>query len=155
MSAELLAGIEASHLAATLRGSTWLYPLVNTAHIYGIALLFGAIVPLDLRLMGVWRTMPVAMLARLLVPVAATGFGLAAVAGALLFSAQATDYAASGFFRAKMAMLAFALANLFAVHAFGFTRDRADPPRLRFVLAAISLGAWLTVILLGRLVGYF
>ena len=43
------AALEATALSQALRASIWLYPLVNTGHVVGIALLFGAIVPLDLR----------------------------------------------------------------------------------------------------------
>ena len=40
----------------------WTYGVVNLAHILGIAMLFGAIVVLDLRLLGVWRAVPLAAL---------------------------------------------------------------------------------------------
>ena len=55
---EILAGLEGSALAAGLRGSKWVYPLVNAGHIAGIALLFGAIAGFDLRLMGAWPRVP-------------------------------------------------------------------------------------------------
>ena len=54
----LLAGLEATAVAQTLRTSRWLYAATNTAHIFGIALLVGAIVPLDLRLLGWWPDVP-------------------------------------------------------------------------------------------------
>ncbi|MGH6930129.1 MAG: hypothetical protein ACREEV_17565, partial [Dongiaceae bacterium] len=85
MFAEALAGLEGSALATALRGSTWVYPLVNAGHIAGIALLFGAIASFDLRLMGAWRLVPLDGLSRVLVPLAATGLVIAAVAGSLLF----------------------------------------------------------------------
>jgi len=151
---EFLAAIEASPLAAGLRGSVWLYPLVNAAHIVGIALLFGAIVPLDLRLMGFFRDLEAAALSRLLVAVAASGLALAIAAGSLLFITDARDYFASNLFRAKMIVLLTALANvvlaLRLVRATGPTAAAA----LR-VVAATSIGLWLGVIVLGRLVGYF
>jgi hypothetical protein len=65
-------------------GSTWLYPLVNAGHIVGIALLFGAIAPLDLRLIGAWNRISLDVFLRILVPVAVAGLGLAACAGACL-----------------------------------------------------------------------
>jgi len=154
MVAELLAGLETSPLAAGLRGSVWLYPLVNAAHIVGIALLFGAIVPLDLRLMGFFRDVEAAALSRLLVTVAATGLALAIVAGSLLFVTDAGDYFASNLFRAKMIVLLLALANV--VLAFRLSgRSGARAAAYRRVAAATSIGLWLTVIVLGRLVGYF
>ena len=43
----LLAGLEATTVAQTLRTSRWLYAATNAAHIFGIALLVGAIVPAE------------------------------------------------------------------------------------------------------------
>lgn len=48
----LFAALEASTWATALSGSLWVYPLINAGHLLGIALLVGAIVPMDLRLLG-------------------------------------------------------------------------------------------------------
>lgn len=162
MLAETLAAVEGSGLAAYLRGSTWVYPLINAAHIAGIALLFGAIASFDLRLMGAWRLVPLHALRRVLVPVAATGLAVAAIAGGLLFIAAATEYAASPFFLVKMLMLCLGLGNVLAYHLVARRRGWGDPghapaapvPLQRF-LGATSLTVWLSVLVLGRLVGYF
>jgi hypothetical protein len=154
MVAELLTGLEASPLAAGLRGSVWAYPLVNAAHIVGVALLFGSIVSLDLRLMGLFTAVEAAALSRLLIPVAATGLTLAIAAGSLLFITDASDYLASNFFRAKILVLLLALANVFLAFRLSRRTDRRAATYLR-VAAAMSIGLWLTVIVLGRLVGYF
>ena len=66
--------------------SRWGYAAVNTLHILGIALLVGSIIPFNLHVLGLWRNVPRIMLARVLVPVAATGLVLAVIAGSLLFS---------------------------------------------------------------------
>ncbi len=157
MLAEFLAALEALPLAAYLRNSTWSYPLVNAAHIVGIALIFGAIVPLDLRLLGVWPRTDAASLSRVLVPVAMTGIVLAVAAGALLFITNATDYAASGFFQAKLAVVALAVANALWLRRGGWTfLDVTDRPPGRLRLAAFaSISLWLGAIVLGRLIGYF
>jgi hypothetical protein len=159
---EFLAGLEGSALAAGLRGSKWVYPLVNAGHIAGIALLFGAIAGFDLRLMGAWPRVPLEALAKVLVPVAGTGLCVAAGFGSLLFIVKATEYAASSLFQAKMVLLAIGLANLLAYRllsrrlgwqAAGGAAAGSVP--LQRLLGAISLGVWLTVLILGRLVGYF
>ena len=70
-----LAALESSGLGETLRQSVWLYPLVEIAHILGFALLVGAILAFDLRLLGVRSArLPAEALSRLLLPVAVTGF---------------------------------------------------------------------------------
>ena len=159
---EALSALEGSTLAVGLRGSTWLYPLVNAGHIIGIALLFGAIAPLDLKLMGAWRGIPIAALSRVLIPMAVTGLGLAALCGALLFITKASEYVASGFFQAKMLVLAIGVANALTFHFLRRPRARrgSDPEPLPSVAlqrlhGATSLTIWLSVIVLGRLIGYF
>jgi len=155
---ETLSGLEQLPLAVRLKNSVWLYPFVNTAHIVGIALLVGAIVPLDLRLLGFWRGTDPRHLARVVMPVSLFGLVVAVCAGFLLFITQARDYLASPFFVAKMAVLAAALAA--AAAGFMLTRraaldgNRPIPGSLRLVAAA-SIVLWLAVVTLGRLIGYF
>ncbi len=156
----LLFGLEATALARALSASLWVYPLVNAAHLLGVALLIGAIVPVDLRLLGAWRTVPLAPFCRVLVRSAAVGLALAALCGALLFMTRASEYAASGLFVAKMVIVALATANALALRLAGFDAllragdaNRPLPRRVR-VAAAVSLLAWLAALTLGRLVGY-
>ena len=59
-----------------LRRSGTLYLLVNAAHIGSIGLLIGSIVPLDLRLLGLIRPGPLAVLAPVLARTAAAGLAL-------------------------------------------------------------------------------
>ena len=152
--------IEAFPLAVWLRQSVWAYPIVNTLHILGVALLIGSVVALDLRLMGVWRRVGVTALARVLAPLAITGFGLAACMGVLLFIVRAADYAPLWLFQVKMALLVLALVNAAVFlrtaawrRLAGPGSDEYVPPHLR-VLAALSLFLWLGVMTFGRLVGY-
>ena len=155
MLADTLGALENLPLIVALRESTLAYPLVNALHIVGVALLFGAIVPLDLRLAG-WRrdAGPVDGLSRLLLPVAVSGFVLAACAGLLLFATDARAYAASPLFRAKLVFIALALANALALRAIDW-RQSESPDRRIAVAGAASIVLWLAVIILGRLIGYF
>ena len=152
MLAEALAALESLPAIAALRESTYAYPLVNTLHIIGIALLFGSIFPLDLRLIG-WRveTGGLDRLSRLLLPVAIFGLILAACAGLLMFATDARAYAASPLFQAKMLLILLALANALALRAIDWRRE----PRPWVALAGVaSILLWLGVITLGRLIGY-
>jgi hypothetical protein len=152
-----LAGLEAITLSRALRDSVWIYPLVNAGHLLGIALLIGSIVPLDLRLLGFWRSQSIAPLWNVLTRVAAFGLALAAICGVLLFITRATEYAASGFFLAKMAVVGTAGANALVLRWIGPVRLSNGWPLPRYVRfsAAVSLVAWITALILGRLVGYF
>ena len=69
-----LAWYESSALADFVRDSSpYTYGIVNLSHVFGIALLFGAITVLDLRLLGFWKSSPIGALAKPVVPIAATG----------------------------------------------------------------------------------
>jgi len=158
---EWAAAMEATALAAALRNSVWSYPLVNAAHILGVALLVGSIVPLDLRLLGAWRSVPLPPLWGVLTRTAGAGAVLAIVFGALLFITRASEYVASNLFIAKMIFVGFGAFNAFAFRIpsqadFSERTSGHWKPPLRFRLAAgISLASWLAALTLGRLVGYF
>lgn len=153
---DFTAALETTAFATALRGSVWIYPLVNAAHILGVALLVGAIVPLDLRLLGMWRTVPVGPLWRVLTRTAAVGLAVAVMAGALLFIARADDYVASSLFLSKMALVAAGAANALVLHGTDpAASSAAAPTAFMRVAACVSLCLWPAALVLGRLVGYF
>jgi uncharacterized membrane protein SirB2 len=149
----LLGAIETARPIVALKDSYLAYPLVNTAHIIGIALLFGAIVPLDLRLIG-WRSQdePVDRLSRILLPVAIAGLLIAVPAGLLLFATDARAYAAAPLFHAKMILIALAIANALALRRFDWSGS--EPNRRVAFSGAASILLWLGAITCGRLLGY-
>ena len=124
-----------------------------------MALLFGSIVPLELRLLGVWRRVPLRLMARTLLPVAITGLVLAVSTGALLFSVSAVRYAGLTLFQIKLLLILGALTNVVLLHAttaWGGHHHGELPgttPRLQLA-AGLSLGLWLAVIVAGRMLGY-
>lgn len=152
-----LAAVEAWPLAASLRRSLYLYPLVNALHIIGLALLFGAIVPLDLRLLGFFRTVPIQPLARILPGIAASGLLLAIAAGALLFIVRPLDYWANPAFLTKLTLVSAATANALAQQSGANWRSLAgggEPSGAVRVRASLSLVLWSAAIIAGRAIGY-
>src|SRR5690606_118236 len=156
-----LAALEGSALASALRNSVWVYPLVNAGHILGVALLVGAIFPLDLRLLGIWRSVALGPLWRMLSRTAAFGLALAILFGSLLFIARATEYAASPLFITKMLVIAAGITNALALNKIALQdalpeqlSTRSLPLIYRWA-AGLSITVWLTALTLGRLVGYF
>jgi hypothetical protein len=145
--------------AAWLRYARWTYAAVNAAHITGIALLFGSIIPLDLRLIGWRRDTPIRALARGLLPVAVAGFCLAVTAGFFLFSVRAVEYAGRGLFWVKMALIACALTNAWLLQRAAQWEAGQDAPggtppsRLRLA-GALSIALWLSVIVCGRMLAF-
>lgn len=149
-----LAALEQVPAVEALRNSTYVYPLVNAFHVVGIALLFGGIVALDLRLAGWGRDAgPVDTLARLLLPVAIFGLALAAGTGLLLFATDARAYAESWLFRAKLMLIAAALLNALALRRIDWRSETRGTKRIAWAGIA-SLLLWLGVIVVGRLIGY-
>ncbi len=146
----LLDALYHSGLAEWLRDARWGYALVNASHIFGIALLIGAIVPLNLRLLGCWRSMPLEALARVLVPVATTGLALAVATGSMLFVSRAPEYAALGLFRIKMALLFAAVLHALWIRLGGWRRSF---DQLR-AIGLFSLLVWPAVLLCGRLLAF-
>ena len=56
--------LEQTAVGSSIRESLWLFPIIETVHIFGIILLVGATSILDLRLMGLtFRDEPVSKLA--------------------------------------------------------------------------------------------
>jgi hypothetical protein len=152
-----LAALENSALSVGLRASEWSYPLVNTLHILGIALLIGPILILDWRVL--WRRTSPAMsiLDTVLLPTARGGFALAALAGLLLFVARPLDYAFNALFQLKLACIGLALLNVAYLHgsaAWGDAVTRNQPDRRVRVACGVSLLCWLIALGLGRLIGY-
>ena len=149
-----MAALEATTVAQTLQASRWLYAAVSAGHITGIALLVGAIVPLDLRLLGCWPQVPRAALARVLVPVAATGLALAAITGGLMFAVRAREYAGIGFLQLKLLLVATGTIAALALHrAHGAWLDGASDARLA-AHATLSILCWPTALLCGRLIAF-
>lgn len=150
----LFAAIESTAVAEYLRLSRWGYAAVNTAHILGIALLVGSIIPFNLHILGLWQNIPRLILARVLLPVAATGLILAVAAGTLLFSVKALEYAQIGFLQIKIILVAVGtLSALLLYRAYGLSLDGATQPRLR-AHAVLSTLCWLGALVCGRLIAF-
>jgi hypothetical protein len=143
--------------AVLLQRSGTAYLLVNAAHILGVGLLIGGIVPLDLRLAGFLRGVPLAAIGPFMVRSAGTGFVVAVVTGAWLFSVKPAEYLANAAFLWKMALLALALVNVMVQHRnrhFRLALAGEDVhPSVRLV-AGCSAALWLSVLVAGRWVGF-
>ncbi|MDE0049703.1 MAG: hypothetical protein OXO52_07950 [Rhodospirillales bacterium] len=150
----LFAALEGTGLAQALRSSRWGYAALNTAHIFAIALLIGSVVPLNLRLLGVWRGISREAVVRVLAPVAASGLILALLTGPLLFSVRAREYSDVEFLQLKLAFIAIGVLSTLALcWAHGFLLR--DAPRARLLVHAIlSTVCWLGALVCGRLIAF-
>jgi hypothetical protein len=160
--AELLGWLEASALGQAMRSSgVWSYGVVNLTHILGVATLFGSILALDLRLLGLWRGVALSALAAPTVPLAAIGFAVAIASGTAMISTNGTEYIGNPFVPIKFAAIGVGLLNVLALSSFSAWRERAtrEPDsHERKALAAfggVSLAAWTAAITAGRMIGYW
>jgi hypothetical protein len=149
-----LAAVEASDLAQALRGSWWGYAAVSGMHIFGIAFLVGAVVPLNLRLLGFWPKGPRIDLLPVLITMACAGFVIAALSGLLLLSVRAQDYAEIDFFQAKLVLIGLAIVSAVTIHrGYGPLLQGASQGRLS-LHALVSLACWLGALACGRLIAF-
>jgi hypothetical protein len=154
-----MGAIESSALGQAMRQSLWLYPTVEIVHLVGIALLVGAIVVLDLRLLGFSRSLPVRKLASHVLPWSAAGLALIVPSGLAMFVAHAGDLIGNPVFALKMCLVMAAGVNAAVFHA-GIFRGAAAwdadamPPAMARAAGALSLLLWVSVIACGRLLAY-
>ena len=139
----------------------WTYAIVNLSHILGVASMFGALVILDLRLMGVWSRTPLAALAEAAAPVAAFGFALAATSGIGLLATKATEYIGNPFLYIKFPAVAIGVVNALVLNfspawrARG-TRELSQRENRQLAwMGGTSLACWLTAIGAGRMIAYW
>lgn len=155
----VLHALEASPPGAWMRGAgVWSYAIANLGHILGIATLFGSVLVLDLRLMGLWRPVPLRQVEAIAVPLSIAGFALALASGVAMISANATEYTGNPFLAIKFTAIGLALLNaLLALRLPAWQqRHQADvgTAPLR-IIGAVSLACWLVAISSGRMLGYW
>ena len=136
---------------AWLKASIYAYPALEMVHIVGIALVFGTIWLVDLRLLGLLRGLDARLLARQVLPWTLCGFALAALSGLLMFSTNAAELIANRAFLIKLFLLMLAGTNAALLHARGALRPGETLTRCQ---AALSIALWLAVIGCGRWIAY-
>jgi hypothetical protein len=156
---ERWAWLESSALGVAVRDSVWLYPAIETLHILGLALLFGSIVLLDLRLLGASPSISIGALARHALPLTYLAFAVQVTTGFLLFASDASAIALNPAFRVKLVLIAFAVLNAIAFNFGPFRVSRtvsaSEPSSAGVrVFAAASILLWVGVVICGRLIAY-
>jgi len=152
--------LEESSVGSAIAGSRYLFPILEGAHLIGLALAVGLIFLTDLRLLGViLRRVPLDDLLRELRPYVFAGIVVVFITGGLLVWAEASSVLFAPTFPIKMVLVA--LGGLNALY-FEFVTARspvvrADPavlPRSARAAGWISLCVWTLVIICGRLIAY-
>ena len=159
---DVMLWLQSSALGVLMRESgVWTYAIVNLAHIFGIALLFGSTVILDLSLLGTRPRVPAGAVADLASPVAAAGFVIAVLSGTAMLTANATDYTTNPFLYIKLPIVAIGFINAaWIVRSRAWRACRAGTlsdgdRRALGRRAAVSLVCWTAAIAAGRMIGYW
>jgi hypothetical protein len=145
--------------AQTIAGS-WMFPLLETIHVFSLIAVLGTIALVDWRLIGfAGRTYPVTTLSRQALPWTWGGFVLAVVSGALMTVGQAGEYITNPAFQLKLLLMVLAGINMAAFHLIpwktvGAWDTRAAPPVAARLAGALSLALWIGVIAAGRWIAF-
>jgi hypothetical protein len=153
---DLFGWLQYSPLITAMRGSPWFFPVIAGIHLMGLALIGGAVLIVDLRLLGLGlRGQPVAQVTRegerwLLISLL-----VLLPTGILQFMCfAATKYYYLKAFWVKMAALPLALLFTFVVrHKVAMTDETRLSPARRKLVALASLSLWSTVAIAGRWIG--
>jgi hypothetical protein len=134
-------------VSVAIRGAPWPFPALEILHIVGLILVFGTVLIVDLRLLGVLlRQEPAWQISADLTRWAWPGFALQLLTGPLLFAANSRKFYNSPFFRFKLILLVLAV-------AFHFTVVRRVSASIDAGVArwagGVSLALWAAVILSG------
>jgi hypothetical protein len=139
--------------------SLWGYPLLETIHSIGMAMLIGSLGLINLRVLGMKPDLPL-LGTRELLPLAWLGFTLNAISGALLFTSDAVYFFSSYTFRIKMALIVLGGINaaLLGRRVFREAASAGAPAPAASIgtkwIAATSLVFWIGAVCAGRLIAY-
>jgi putative copper export protein len=144
-------------LSSTIRESIWISPVVNVLHLLALVIFAGAILIVDLRLLGRGaREQPVAQVARDAQPWVIVGFlGLLVTGIPQLISNAMREYY-SAFFWFKMEVMVLALIYTFTLRRKVTQADEARVgPFWSKVVGLVSIVLWACVAIPARLIGLF
>ena len=143
-----------------LHGSQYAYSIIESLHVWTLALFFGTVAMFDLRLLGLsMRNVPVSEVVDRLLPWTIAAFTIMVLTGSLLFFAIPLRSFQNIFFRTKMLLLIAAALNIWLFHARVYPGiaawdSSAMPPRRVRLAGGISLALWTGIIICGRMIAY-
>ena len=146
---------EATWLGTAVRESVWAFPVLEAIHLLGLSLLGGALLVLDLRMLGVGLTSQrISALAAAARPWLLRALGVMLLTGVPLFLSEAVKCYWNLSFRTKMVALPLALGFTFLLRE-RVVRDAALETSTRSRLVAVgSILIWFTVAASGRWIGF-
>ncbi len=147
---------DASWLGQFISGSIWLFPAIETIHILAMAVMFGGLMVLNLRLLGLgMRKQPLPLLTKQLMPYVNSGVAIMLLSGYCLFASEAVKCFSNDGFKFKMGALATVLIFQYTLYWWLIHRDDARRSSLLSGIGAIlSFVLWFCVGAGGRAIGF-
>ncbi len=146
-------------LGEFMRAASWAFSACETLHFMGLCLLLGALLVIDLRILGFYRQIRIDS-AMKLVPLAVAGFAINLLTGVCFFASDPFNYGTNWMFGVKMVLIV--LAGINAIYHEVACKARlcglpegVEPDRTAKFVAASSLVLWTLVIIAGRLLPQF
>lgn len=153
-----LTWLQSTAFATMVAEALWAYPLFETMHTLGMAMLVGSLGLINLRVLGYKPELPI-LGTKDLLPLAWLGFTLNLISGLALFTSDAVYFWESYTFRIKMVLILLGGINAFVLGRTAFRRAElaggtyAASPGVKLT-AASSLVFWVGAIIAGRLIAY-
>jgi hypothetical protein len=147
---------EQSHIGDLIRRSPWLFPAIEAIHLLGLGFIGGAVLVVDLRLLGFGlRRQSAAQLSRDAQPWLVGSLIVMIITGGLLFTSEAIKCYYHGAFWFKMASLLLAIVFTFTVQRKVVMADETRlAPLWSKVVAVVSVLLWSGVGIGGRWIGF-
>lgn len=158
MKEAIVVWLKSTSLSQVISMSPVLWPLFETFHFIGLALLIGGAGLIDLRLMGFLKTVPVSAVMQVR-KWAAIGLTVNVVTGVLFFVGAPEQYINNSAWYWKLLFLAVAMINVAIFETRQATRMLTLPagertPASFKVAGAVSMGSWLMVLYFGRMLPF-
>jgi hypothetical protein len=155
----MLAWIDSSWLAALMRQVSWLFPACETLHFIGLCMLFGGLIFIDLRTLGLAPKLSPMKLVEWLLPWVWIGFGINLVTGVMFLFTDPYFYYPNAPFRTKLVLMFLAGLNALWFQLKVHPELARWKPDMQMSTAArasagLSLALWIGVIVFGRLIMY-
>lgn len=153
--------LQATGFGSTIASSEWMFPTIETIHVFSIVTVIGCIAIMDMRLLGINGTgRSVRALERDTIPLTWIGFAVAVITGSLLFVSKAASYMANPYFISKMVLLLVAGINMAIFHRIAsrgveqWGAPGGTVPIEAKLAGLFSLALWIAIPFLGRIVGF-
>jgi hypothetical protein len=149
-----------SSWSTALHESQYAYSIIESVHVWTMAVFFGSVVMFDLRLLGLtMRKVPADEVLERLLPLTIAAFVVMAISGTLLFYAIPLRSYQNIFFRGKMLLLLLAGLNVWIFHARVYPKVvgwnvAGELPRAARIAGALSLTLWIAIVISGRMIAY-